>query len=329
LPAVAAALVQHPAPAQAEAQPFVRGEQPKLKLTRTLLKGEQATQLAFTQDGRHLVAIDYSDYHIRVWDWQAGTLSSARQHDQRPSSLALDADGSGVWVGTATGGLSWWPLQDGRLNPCTVVGSGLGSQLSLAISPNGRLLATVSYEKTLSLWDVQGRQKLAQIETEEHLRACAFSPDGTRLVVGTTTNLLLEYTLTSGRGRKVKILPLKPEIDLMTLAFSPDGKHFSTGHNQPWITVWDGENLLYKRWLKCPETGGISAIAYSRDSALLAFHLTSGETYLWQPDVAAESGCVVQLAGSARRVNCLAFSRDGAVLAAGDDSGAITLWQAE
>jgi WD40 repeat protein len=324
---VDAKLLGAAAPKQPKPAPFLDPGKTSVKTFGTLHEGEQATQIAFTPDGNFIVAMDYSDAHLRVWDWRAGKVVSKVRHENRSSSLAMAPDGKGFWTGDAYANLHWWPLAaNGQVGAGTEVGTDLGGQLNVAVSPNGRLVATVSYEKILSLWDAAARELLARVTTEEHLRRCTFSPDGKRLVVGTSTNLLLEYQLATGEGRKVQILPVKPDIDLMSLAFSPDGRRFSTGHNQPWITVWEGGSMTYERWLKCPETGGIWEATYTRDSALLAFALSSGELFLWKPDVADEAGAVATLKGHEKFIRSLAFSPDGRTLASGDEAGVIHLW---
>jgi WD40 repeat protein len=55
--------------------------------------------------------------------------------------------------------------------------------LSCAFSPDGTRVVTVSYDKTVQLWDAKTAAPLATLVGHTGLvRSCAFSPDGKRVV---------------------------------------------------------------------------------------------------------------------------------------------------
>src|SRR5262245_10602236 len=73
-----------------------------------------------------------------------------------------------------------------------------GFVLGLAFSPDGRMLATGSFDKTVKLWDMKSGQELATlIGHEESIATLAFSPDGRILATGSR-----DYTI---KIRTIKI----------------------------------------------------------------------------------------------------------------------------
>ncbi|MFI7234422.1 WD40 repeat domain-containing serine/threonine protein kinase [Streptomyces cyaneofuscatus] len=104
-----------------------------------------------------------------------------------------------------------------------------GSIESLAVSRDGKLLATGGYDTTLKLWDLTARREKATLEGHtSSVWAVAFSADGATLYSGAHMELLA-WDTDSGAPKK-RLAAYEDEDYFVTcLAVSPDGKTLAVG----------------------------------------------------------------------------------------------------
>ena len=148
-----------------------------------------------------------------------------------------------------------------------------------------------------------------------------FSPDGTRLAVGTDIGVWL-YDVPHGK-----------EIALFTghtgqvnaLAFSSDGKILaSSGFANPVIQLWDMDSDSKLTTLKLAERhGSITALAFSEDDTILISLDTFGDIIYWDVD----TGSKLLDPRNVDTYEVGALSENGSIAAIGDKNGThIHLW---
>src|SRR5262249_55240480 len=110
---------------------------------------------------------------------------------------------------------------------------------SVAHSPDGRRLLTVSWEGTAMVWDAATGKKLLTLRTlrtGEPMTAGAFSPDGRRLATGSFDGVVKVWDATTG---KEVLAPKGHSRTVNAIAFSPDGRRLSTGSVDATAKIWD------------------------------------------------------------------------------------------
>lgn len=130
--------------------------------------------------------------------------------------------GFGGTVKIASGELAVWPnirqILQGHKSPVT----------SVALSPNGHLIASGSYDGTIRLWDTLKGIASGVLEGQsKYVQSIAFSPDGMLIASGSDDHTIRIWEVKSHSAVGV---PLEGHSDyVQSVAFSPDGMLIASG----------------------------------------------------------------------------------------------------
>ena len=150
-----------------------------------------------------------------------------------------------------------------------------------------------------------------------------FSPDGTRLAVGTDVAVWL-YDVPDG---KETALFTEHPGQVNAIAFSTDGKILASGgFNNPIIQLWDLDTDSQLSTLTLPEEiQSISTLTFAKDNTMLISLDNSGNITYWDVVTREKALDIVTELSS---YDAVAVSKDGSTFATGDRHGTIHLWNA-
>jgi WD40 repeat protein len=242
--------------------------------------------LAFSPDGK-VLASGGMDKVIKFWDSATGTplpISFAKQK-RDIDVIAFSAENTllATALGYGKGGkgseqIALWDPKTGKLLD-RIAGHTAAGLLTLALSPDGKTLATGFADGTIKLWDVATRRERAAFRGHDHqVYALAFSPSG---------NLFA----TAGRDRTVRLWDAqtgeaRPALaghvcEVRALAFSPDGQFLASAGQEGLVRLWDTAGGTELRAFKGHGKGGILSVAFSPDGKLLATGGQDKRVLLW------------------------------------------------
>ncbi len=208
-------------------------------------------------------------------------------------------------------------------------GAGSKHVNSVAISPDGRTLATGDTNGNAYLWDADtGRQAAMLSGDGAKVFAVAFNADGAMLATGYGNGRTGVWNAATGQLIDTVLDPGGKAVN--SVAFSPDGKTLATGDANGSIYLWDiasGSHAITPgRTLTDPTGAGIWALAFSPDGRTLATGDYDGSTYLWDTASSAGGSTSAFTVAGGYDVTAVAFSPDGKTLATGNSNGTAYLW---
>lgn len=237
-----------------------------------------------------------------------------------------------------------------------------GKAWCIAFSPNGHLLASTGWDRTIQIWETKTGKVLHDFDAHQgNVAAVAFFPNGKTLATGSYDFTLRLWSLETtkeirqfqGHRQGVHHLALSPDGKIIAtasfddtlrlwevatgkeffrmfrpiigpVAFSADGKLLASGGPNGTIELYTATTGKPLRSLDCGQRNSVWALAFSPDGKTVAGGYTDKFIRLWDLDSGKK---ILRLEWGGTWTKCLAFSPDGKTLASGTSDPTIRLWE--
>ena len=154
----------------------------------------------------------------------------------------------------------------------------------------------------------------------------AFSPNGTRLAVGSAIGIWI-YDVRPGKEKELDLIT-SDAWSIQSIVYSPDAIIVASRGDDGTAQLWDVVTGEQKITLE-GHTDVIYALAHSPDAETLAIGVFSDNTPVVQLQDVGTGKHVATLSGHTGIIKSIAYSRDGTQIATGSDDRTVRLWDAK
>jgi len=202
------------------------------------------------------------------------------------NTLVFSADGATLYAAAGDAGIAGvayqWKVADGAL--VRKFEGHRDTLYAIALSPDGRTLATGSYDQKIKLWSTaDGAEQKVLAGHTGGVFGLSFRGDGKVLASASADRTVKLWEVASGKRLDTFSQPLKEQT---AVAFSPDGKSVAAGGVDNRIRVWtvsaqaqEGSNPL--RVTRFAHESAILNLAFSTDGKTLVSTAADRAVKLW------------------------------------------------
>ena len=282
---------------------------------------DKVSSVAFSPDGQTL-ATSCADGVVKIWSTDGEVVYVVENGLGRVNSICFSPDGQTLAVSSYDDRkVKLWSTS--RKKYFHVLEGHTKTILSMAFSPDSRVLVTGSSDRTARLWSVPDGSCIGFFSEEgaheARIKTVAFSPDGLLIATGSDDRTVKLWSSAS----RCCIKSLEGcSATLRTLSFSPDGKTLASGSDNERVKLW---SVTARRPIRVVDAYGarIRAVVFSPDGRLLASASDDRTVKLWSLARAQQIG---SLEGHSDRVRTVAFSPDGHTIATSSRDRMVKLW---
>lgn len=256
-----------------------------------------------------------------------GMMSPIGAHSDKVTAMALvsGTQGSLIVSGDAIGNIKVWNTAYSRL--LLEQRAHDKAVTALAVSPDGKTIATTGEEGRLRLWDRKTGKRQFEVQGIQGASPALFySLDG-KILYATTPTELLSWRVVNLLNGARHLYP-EPNQQLGTTkvnaaAISLDGSHLALACEDSYVRIWNIVTKHEETKILASEFP-LTAVAWTSNGQWAAAGDTRGNIRVWEVSTGKPRPFLCRAGASVRG---LGFSSNGQVLVSANSTGTVHFWE--
>jgi len=303
------------------------------RISKTLSYQENVSSLDFSEDGQRVVGASV-DGIVKVWDTDGKVLLEFKAADADIYSIRFHPPTNAIAVAAKDCTISLWDangekLQDFRdaavadNETCASEASHSDSVYGLAWSADGQFLASASSDKTVKIWQQNGKLVTTLRGHKEKVNSVAFVPNSDTIAAAGD-----DGTIRFWRRNGQAIATLQAHRDwIYRIRFSEDGKWLASASNDKTVKLWKWDGNDRDRFVLVDtfagHSDGVTGVSFHPDKKIMASGSLDKSIKIWHLDRPLQSR---RLTRHSDRVWGVAIAPDNNTIASASWDGTIKLW---
>jgi WD40 repeat protein len=282
---------------------------------------QNVNHVAYSSNGKRIASsIHGAPFAVHPWDAHTGREVAVLRDNRANGTVAFSSDGSFLISGTMypDNMVRVWDSDTGRLRHA--LAGHRNSIYSFAFSPDGKRIASASYDQTGRLWDAATGQLVAVLAGHTgRVTSVTFHPAGTHLVTASDDATLRLWDARTGELVAVLVGHTGP---IGAPLFTPDGTRLLSRSLDGTVRVWDIPLLARNGILRGHESY-VYDVAFCPDGEQVASAAWDGTVRLWNATTGEQTGLLRQ---EGNIVASVAYAQDGRRLVVGTRARSTCVW---